>query len=349
MIKIGFKKVGGNNKTFIIAEAGVNHNGDIDIARKLIDVAVDAGADAVKFQTFNTDKLVTKNAPKADYQNKTTDKKESQYDMLKKLELSKEDHELLIDYCNDKNIQYMSTPFDFDSVDLLEKLGLEIYKIGSGDLTNILLLKYIAKLGKPMIVSTGMADIGEVEEAVNAIQETDNNKLILLHCVSNYPTTYEEVNLKAMDTMKQAFKLPVGYSDHTKGIEVPIAAVAMGAIVIEKHFTLDKNMEGPDHKASLNPEELSIMIKSIRNVEKSFGNGLKKPTKVEKENIKIVRKSLVINKAKKIGQIISKKDIDIKRPGIGIDPKFINIIIGMKLTNNIEADHLLTWEDLKVE
>ena len=339
----------GCNKTFIIAEAGVNHNGDIDIARKLIDVAVDAGADAVKFQTFSADGLVTKNAPKADYQNKTTDKNESQYDMLKKLELSKEDHEILIDYCNDKNIQFMSTPFDFDSVDLLEKLGLEMYKIGSGDLTNIPLLKYIAKLGKPMIVSTGMADIGEVEEAVNAIQEMGNNKLILLHCVSNYPAAYEEVNLKAMDTMKQAFKLPVGYSDHTKGIEVPIAAVAMGARVIEKHFTLDKNMEGPDHKASLNPEELSMMIKSIRNVEKSFGNGVKKSTKAEMKNIKIVRKSLVINKAKKIGQIIRNKDIDIKRPSIGIEPKFKNIIIGMKLTNNVEADHLLTWEDLKVE
>lgn len=337
------------DKTFIIAEAGVNHNGDLEIAKKLIDKAVQAGVDAVKFQTFSTDRLVTKNAPKADYQNKTTDKSESQYDMLKKLELSLEEHKEIQNYCEKKNILFMSTPFDFESVDLLEILGVELYKVGSGDLTNIPLLKYIAKKKKPMIVSTGMANLAEVEEAVNAIKESGNDKLILLHCVSNYPASFENVNLKAMNTMKTAFNVEVGYSDHTPGIEVPIAAVAMGANVIEKHFTLDKTMEGPDHRASLSPEELFEMVESIRNVEKSFGNGIKKCTKNEINTKEISRKSIVLKDNKKKGEILDSKDLDIKRPATGIKPKYIDKVIGMKVKSNYQKDHILNWKDIENE
>ncbi len=339
----------GNNSVFIIAEAGVNHNGDIEKAKKLIDVAVDAGVDAVKFQTFNTDKLIIKNAPKADYQNKTTDENESQYDMLKKLELNKKEHEYLQNYCDKKDIQFMSTPFSFDTVDLLEELDINLYKIGSSDLNNLPLLKYVAKKNKPIILSTGMSTLTEVSEAVDTILNTGNDKLILLHCVSNYPAQYENVNLRAMNVMKNTFNLEVGYSDHTLDIEVPIAAVAMGAKVIEKHFTLDKKMEGPDHKASLNPNQLIDMVKSIRNVERALGSPIKKPAITEKENVKAVRKSLVLNKSKKRGQVIKKDDLDIKRPGIGIEPKYLDIITGMKLMNDLKKDQLLTWDDVKNE
>jgi len=337
------------NKTFIIAEAGVNHNGSLEIAKKLIDAAVNAEADAVKFQTFSTDRLVTKNAPKANYQNETTDKNESQYDMLKKLELTYEEHKILKNYCQENDILFMSTPFDFESVDLLEKLGVEIYKVGSSDTNNLPLLKYIAEKQKPIILSTGMSTLTEVSDAVDTILSTGNNNLSLLHCVSNYPAQYKNVNLNVMNTMKKAFSLKVGYSDHTPGIEVPIAAVAKGAKVIEKHFTLDKDMEGPDHKASLNPKELKEMVKAIRNVEVALGSSTKKPTPNEKENLKTVRKSLVINKNKEIGEKIFSEDIEIKRPGTGIAPKHKDIIIGMKLTKSVKEDQLLTWEAFKGE
>lgn len=349
MIETKNIKIGKGNPVFIIAEAGVNHNGDISKAKELIDAAVEAGVDAVKFQTFNTDKLTTKKAPKADYQNETTDKNESQYDMLKKLELSKEEHIILKKYCEKKNINFMSTPFSFDTVDLLEEIDVDIYKIGSSDTNNLPLLKYIAQKNKPIILSTGMTTLTEVSEAVDTILNTGNDKLVLLHCVSNYPAEYENVNLKAMDTMKNAFNIESGYSDHTLGVEVPIAAAARGAAVIEKHFTLDKNMEGPDHKASLNPKELKNMVQSIRNIETSLGNGIKEPTKNEKENKKTIRKSIVVNKNKNKGELINKEDIDIKRPGIGIAPKFLKIITGMKLTKKVKEDQLLTWEDFKVE
>ncbi|TDP26384.1 N-acetylneuraminate synthase [Halanaerobium congolense] len=338
-----------NDKTFIIAEAGVNHNGSLETAKKLIDAAVDADVDAVKFQTFSADRLVTKNAPKADYQNKTTDKNESQYDMLKKLELTYEEHKILKKYCQENDILFMSTPFDFESVDLLEKLGVEIYKVGSSDTNNLPLLKYIAEKDKPIILSTGMSTLTEVSEAVDTISSTGNNDLSLLHCVSNYPAQYENVNLNAMNTMKTAFDLEVGYSDHTPGIEVPIAVVAMGAKVIEKHFTLDKDMEGPDHKASLNPEELKKMVKAIRNIEVALGSSTKKPAPNEKENLKTVRKSLVINKNKEIGEQIFSEDIDIKRPGTGIAPKYKDIIIGMELVKKVKEDQILTWEAFQVE
>ena len=334
-------------KTFIIAEAGVNHNGNIETAKELIDVAINAKADAIKFQTFNTDKLVTKKAAKADYQTETTNANESQYEMLKKLELSKKDHKELISYCNEQNITFMSTPFDFESVDLLEKLGVDIFKIGSGDLTNIPLLKYIAELKKPMIVSTGMANLGEVEEAVNAINNSGNDKLILLHCVSNYPAAFKNVNLRAMNTLKTAFKVPVGYSDHTLGIEVSIASVALGAKVIEKHFTLNEKMEGPDHKASINPNNLKKMVKSIRYVERTLGNGIKKYQKSEIDNRKKARRSLIINSSLKRGTTITNNVLEIKRPGIGIKPKYKHEIIGMKTRVNVQADSILKWDMLE--
>ena len=338
-----------NDKTFIIAEVGVNHNGNIKKAKKLIDAAAEAGVDAVKFQTFNTDKLVTKNAPKANYQNETTNQNESQYDMLKKLELSKNDHEVLIKYCKKKNIKFMSTPFSFDTVDLLEEVDIDLYKIGSSDTNNLPLLKYIAEKDKPIILSTGMSTLTEVSEAVDTILSIGNERLVLLHRVSNYPAQYENINLKAMETMKKAFNMEVGYSDHTLDIEVPIAAVARGAKVIEKHFTLDKSMEGPDHKASLNPLELKKMVKSIRNVEKALGRLIKKPSVNEKQNKKTVRKSLVINKEKSKGDIIKENDIEIKRPGTGIEPKYLDIIVGMKLINNTNKDQVLHWDDFKNE
>lgn len=334
------------NRCFIIAEAGVNHNGDIDIAKQLIDAAYDAGADAVKFQTFKADNLVTKNAPKANYQKETTGSG-SQFGMLKNLELSLGNHVLLKNYCEYKGIMFISTPFDFESVDLLEKVDVPIYKLSSGDLTNIPLLQYAAKCNKPMIISTGMGNLGEVEMAVEAVKACENDKIILLHCTSNYPTAYEDVNLNAMITMKNAFKLTVGYSDHTLGIEIPIAAVAMGAKVIEKHFTLDKNMEGPDHRASLNPQELKIMVKSIRNIEKAFGDGIKRCS-VNEENTKMVtRKSIVAARDIKDGESISYNNIAFKRPENGLSPAYVKNIIGKKAIYPIKKDEIITFQNIK--
>lgn len=334
------------DKCFIIAEAGVNHNGNIDIAKKLIDKAIEAGVDAIKFQSFKAENLVTKNAPKAEYQKETTGSG-TQFEMLKKLELSYENHIVLKKYCEEEGIMFISTPFDFESADLLEKLNIPLYKISSGDLTNIPLLKYIAKFNKPMIVSTGMANLGEVEIAVNAIKECDNDKITLLHCTSNYPTACEDVNLNAMITLKNAFKLPVGYSDHTIGIEIPIGAVAMGAKVIEKHFTLDKNMEGPDHRASLDPKELKEMVKSIRNIEKAFGDGIKICNKNEENTKAIARKSIVAAKDIEIGEEISYENINFKRPENALSPIYTKKIIGKKAITFIEKDETITFENVK--
>jgi N-acetylneuraminate synthase len=349
MIQIDDKDLGVTAPAFIIAEAGVNHNGELKLAKKLVDVAVEAGADAVKFQTFNTKELVAENAEKPEYQEETTDKQESQFAMLEKLELSLEDHYELKRYCKGKEILLLSTPFDFKSVDLLEELKVPLYKVGSSDTNNLPLLKYIAEKGKPIILSTGMSNLSEVEAAVDTIQKTGNNNLILLHCVSNYPAHYQEVNLKAIDTLRQTFKVPVGYSDHTLGIEVPIAAVSRGAAIIEKHFTLDKEMEGPDHQASLEPKELKQMVTSIRNVEQSLGTGIKKPTKSEEENKKTVRKSLIANQKISCGEILTREKIKIKRPGTGLSPEFLNIVLGMEVKREISADNPLSWEDLKSE
>ncbi|WP_253197229.1 N-acetylneuraminate synthase [Clostridium algidicarnis] len=330
----------------IIAEAGVNHNGDINIAKELVDSAVKTGANAVKFQTFKAENLVTKKAPKADYQKETTGYG-NQYEMLKKLELSYDDHVLLKKYCADKGVMFISTPFDFESVDLLVKLDIPLYKVSSGDLTNIPLLKYIARLDKPMIVSTGMANLGEVELAIEAINKTGNDKIILLHCTSNYPTEYEDVNLNAMITLKNAFNLPIGYSDHTKGIEVPIAAVAMGAKVIEKHFTLDKEMDGPDHRASLNPKEFKQMVDSIRKIEKAFGDGIKRCNNNEESTKRVARKSIVAKVNIEKGQIISYENVTFKRPANGISPIFIEDLIGKKAVCNINIDDCITFNNIR--
>jgi len=335
------------SKVFIIAEAGVNHNGRLDLAYQLIDAAENAGADAVKFQTFKAESVVSRVADKAEYQKKATSSDESQLEMIKKLELSFEDFVKLKKYCDKKGIMFLSTPFDHQSIDFLYNL-IDIYKIPSGEIINYPYLKHIAAKNKPIIMSTGMANLGEVEEAISIISAVNSEaKISLLHCTTNYPTPYEEVNLKAMQTLATAFKLPVGYSDHTLGIEVPVAAVAMGAKIIEKHFTLDKNLPGPDHKTSLEPDELKEMVKAIRNIEKAFGDGIKMPNKSEIEIMKVARRSLIATRDIRAGKIIKESDITIKRSGAGILPKFKEIVIGMKLINIIRQDEPFRWENFK--
>ena len=335
------------SKVFIIAEAGVNHNGRLDLAYQLIDVAKDAGADAVKFQTFKAENVVSKLADKAEYQKKTAGLDKSQLEMIKELEISFDDFVKLKKYCDKKGIMFLSTPFDYQSIDFLYNL-VDIYKIPSGEIINYPYLKHIAEKNKPIIMSTGMANLGEVEEAINTIRSVNSeSQITLLHCTTNYPTPYKEVNLKAMQTLAAAFKLLVGYSDHTLGIEVPVSAVAMGAKIIEKHFTLDKNLPGPDHKASLEPDELKEMVKAIRNIEITLGDGIKKPNKSEIEIMKVARRSLIANKVIRAGEIIKESDIAIKRPGTGILPKFKDIIIGMKLINDIRQDEPFRWENFK--
>lgn len=329
------------SKVFIIAEAGVNHNGDIDNAKKLIDVAAKAGADAVKFQTFKAEKIVCKNAEKAEYQKHTTGKEENQFTMLKKLELTEEMHNELRAYCLKRNIMFLSTPFDLDSIDYLDKEGVQIMKIPSGEITNYPYLVKMAKTGKPIVLSTGMSEMNEVEEAVAILRENGAKEITVLHCNTEYPTPYADVNLKAMMTLKERLNLKVGYSDHTMGIEVPIAAVAMGATVIEKHFTLNKNMEGPDHKASLEPEELETMIRAIRNIENALGEGIKSPSFSEKKNISIVRKSIVAKKAILKGEVFAEDNLTVKRPGTGISPMRWNEIIGKIASRDFEIDEMI--------
>lgn len=329
-------------KTIIIAEAGVNHNGDISIAKKLIDVAANSGADIVKFQTFKASNLTSINAPKARYQLETTSKKESQFDMLKKLELDYNEHIELLKYCEERRIGFLSTSFDLESIDLLNKIGMKIFKIPSGEITNYPYLKQIGGLQKKVILSTGMSDLDEVRSAINILKENGTNDIVLLHCNTQYPTPFEDVNLKVISTLKNEFNLPVGYSDHTLGIEVPIAAVAMGAIVIEKHFTLDRNMEGPDHKASLEPNELKTMVSLIRNIENAIGNGIKKPSKSEFDNINIVRKSIVAARDIKKGEILTENNLTCKRPGNGITPMEWNNIIGTKASKDFKADEMIS-------
>ncbi|MGD9625705.1 MAG: N-acetylneuraminate synthase [Arcobacter sp.] len=331
------------NKVFIIAEAGVNHNGSIELAKKLIDVASESGADAVKFQTFKAEKLVSKNAQKADYQKQTTNKTESQFDMIKKLELDMDTHKELIAYCKTKNIMFLSTPFDHDSIELLSDLGLEIFKIPSGEITNLPYLRYIGKLNKKVILSTGMADIGEIEDALDILISAGTKKenIIVLHANTMYPTPMEDVNLKAMVTIGNTFDIAFGYSDHTLGIEVDIAAVALGACCIEKHFTLDCTMEGPDHKASLEPDELKAMVKAIRNIELALGSSVKKPSKSEMPNMQIARKSIVAKMDIKKGEILSEEKITIKRPGNGINPMRWDEIVGSISTKDYKEDELI--------
>ena len=328
---------------FIIAEAGVNHNGSAQLAKQLIDIAVDSGADAVKFQTFKTENLVSKDAQKADYQKHTTDESESQFDMIKKLELDADVHKELIAYCQEKNIMFLSTPFDHDSIDMLNNLGLQIFKIPSGEITNLPYLRHIGSLGKQIVLSTGMSNLGEVEDALNILINagTSKDNITVLHANTMYPTPMEDVNLNAMLTIQKEFGVAIGYSDHTLGVEVDIAAVAMGAACIEKHFTLDKTMEGPDHKASLEPEELKNMVNSIRNIEKALGSSEKKPSPSESVNINIVRKSIVANQDIKEGDLLTDKNITVKRPGNGINPMKWDDIINSIATKTYNMDDLI--------
>ncbi|GGD41434.1 N,N'-diacetyllegionaminic acid synthase [Malaciobacter pacificus] len=331
------------SKVFVIAEAGVNHNGSIELAKKLIDVAAQAGANAVKFQTFKTENLVSKNAQKADYQKETTDSTESQFDMIKKLELDVDTHKELISYCNEKNIMFLSTPFDLDSVDLLSDLGLEIFKIPSGEITNLPYLRKIGNLNKKIVLSTGMADIGEIEDALDVLINAGTKKenITVLHANTMYPTPMSDVNLKAMVTIGNTFDIAYGYSDHTLGIEVPTAAVALGASCIEKHFTLDKTMEGPDHKASLEPSELIAMVEAIKNIELALGNVIKKPSSSETPNMKVARKSIVASKDIKVGEILNTENLAIKRPGDGISPMRWDEIIGSVAKKDYSKDELI--------
>ena len=327
-------------KTIIIAEAGVNHNGNINIAKKLIDVAAEAKVDYVKFQTFKAKNIISKKAQKAEYQKKTTNSSETQFEMLKKLELDAQAHKELIKYCQEKKIKFLSSAFDLDSIDFLHNLGIKLWKIPSGEITNLPYLRKIGKLKSKIVLSTGMSNLSDIEQAIQVFEKagTMRNNITVLHCNSEYPTPFQDVNLNAMNTIKEACKVSVGYSDHTLGIETPIAAVAMGASVIEKHFTLDKTLKGPDHKASLEPEELKLMVKSIRNIEKALGSGIKKLSKSEEKNISIVRKSIVAAQNIKKGEIFTSKNITVKRPGKGISPMLWDTIIGNKATKNYKID-----------
>ena len=328
---------------FIIAEAGVNHNGSIELAYKLIDVASASGADAVKFQTFKAENLVSKNAQKAEYQKQATNQSESQFKMLKKLELDTNAHKKLINYCKKKDIVFLSTPFDHESIELLDELELQIFKIPSGEITNLTYLRHIGSLRKEVILSTGMSTLKEIEEALIILTSAGTSKknITILHANTMYPTPMEDVNLRAMQTIQDKFDVAVGYSDHTLGIEVDIAAVAMGATIIEKHFTLDKTMDGPDHKSSISPEELKAMVSSIRNIEKALGSSIKKPSKSEKPNITMARKSIVASKSIKKGELFTEKNITIKRPGTGISPMKWDNILGKVAERDYQIDDLL--------
>ena len=327
---------------FIIAEAGVNHNGNINLAKKLIDIAVDAGVDAVKFQTWKTELLVTKEAIQAEYQTENTGKEESQYEMLKRLELSYDDFRELKNYCDKKNILFMSTPDEYQSADFLSQLQ-DIFKIGSGELTNIPFLKHIGKYGKKIILSTGMGTLAEIEKALFTLIKagTQKDNITLLHATTMYPTPMNEVNLNAMLTIKNAFNINIGYSDHTMGIEVPISAVALGAKVIEKHFTISRDMDGPDHKASLEPQELKQMVEAIRNIEKAMGNGEKTPQQSEILNKKVVRKSIVANREIKKGEILSEENLTTKRVGRGLSSQLWDEVIGLKANYEFQKDELI--------
>lgn len=329
------------NNIFIIAEAGINHNGDINIAKRLVDNAVLCGVDAIKFQTFNASNLVTKYAKQANYQIENLKEETSQLQMLKKLELSYEEFKEIKKYCETKKILFLSSPFDLESIDFLDSIGIEIFKIPSSEIDNVPYLRKIARLKKKVILSTGMSNLSDIEFALNTLRNNGTKDIVLLHCNTDYPTKVEEVNLLAMETIKNAFKISVGYSDHTNGIEVAIAAAALGAIVIEKHFTLDKNMTGPDHKASLEPFELRNMVKAIRNIEIALGNGIKVQTPSEEINSRVGRKSLVAKVFIKSKEIFTEKNVCVKRPGTGISPRYWDYIIGKEAKRDFEKDELI--------
>lgn len=331
------------SRVFIIAEAGVNHNGSLEFAKKLVDAAVEAGADAVKFQTFKADSLVSKTALKAGYQMKSTSADEVQHSMLKRLELDDHAHRVIYSYCIGKNIQFLSTPFDVASADFLNSLGMKMYKIPSGEITNLPYLRHIGRFGKEIILSTGMANLGEVEDALSIFESVglERSKIYVLHATTEYPCPFDAVNLRAMLTIRDAFGVKVGYSDHTMGIEIPIAAVALGATVIEKHLTLDRSMEGPDHQASLERHEFVAMVMAIRNLEQSLGDGIKRPSPCEFNNKLSIRKSLVAGKNIKAGELFSEKNIVAKRPGTGISPIRWDEVMGKTANKDFFSDDLI--------
>lgn len=330
--------------TFIIAEAGVNHNADMEKAHLMVDAAADAGADAVKFQTWKAEGLATAEAPKAEYQVRTTGSGGNQLDMLRELELPEEAHPALIEHCAERSIMFLSTAHDWEAIDILDRFNVPAFKVGSGDLTNLPFLRRMADKGRPIILSTGMGNLSEVEEAVEAVRGQGNDKLILLHCTTSYPARMEDVNLRAMLTLKQAFDVPVGYSDHTTGTDAAVAAVALGAQVIEKHFTLDRTLPGPDHEASLEPGELRAMVQSIRRTESSLGDGIKRPRDIERGITPVARKSIVAALDIPSGTVITADMITTKRPGSGILPRYWDDIIGRLTRTAILADTLIRWD-----
>jgi N-acetylneuraminate synthase len=345
-IDISGRKVGYGYPCLIVAEAGVNHNGSPELARRLVDAAAEAGADAVKFQTFKVDRLVTRTAPKAGYQIQATDNAESQYEMLGRLELSPETYRDLMVHCQKRGILFMSSPFDEESADFLDELGVAVFKVASGEITNLPFLTHVGRKGRPIILSTGMADLGEVETAVNAIESVGNQSIILLHCVSSYPADPADVNLLAMKTMRQAFGVPVGYSDHTLGIEVALAAVALGACVIEKHFTLDRTLPGPDQQVSIEPGELASLVLGIRTVEKALGQGRKEPVDSEVDTAAVVRKSLVAAKDIPAHTTLTEDFIALKRPGTGLPPAMLSYVVGRTVRVRVKEGTVLTLEML---
>jgi N,N'-diacetyllegionaminate synthase len=346
-IRIGSKMVGAGQPVFIIAEAGVNHNGDLQIAKRLIDAAAEAGADAVKFQTFRAQELVSASTPKASYQKETTGAEESQFDMIKKLELSPGDHDALIQHCAARGILFLSTAFDMGSADMLDSLGMPAFKIPSGEITNWPFLEHIASKKKPVILSTGMSDLREVEDAVRVLRGAGCSELVILHCTSSYPAPPASVNLRAMQTIADAFKTPIGFSDHTNGIEAALAATALGASVVEKHFTIDRTLPGPDHKASLEPEELQALVRGIRIVELALGDGHKQSTQVEQDVKSVARRSIVANRAIPKGTVISKDMLTFKRPGTGLPPSQLSTVTGRAAVRTIPMDALIQLEDLE--
>ncbi len=333
-----------NHRTLIIAEAGVNHNGDLELAKKLVDAAADAGADLVKFQTFSARRLATHTAPKAEYQTRTTDEEQTQIMMLHQLELTAKTHELLIKYCDDRNIGFFSTGFDIESLNYLISLGAKRLKIPSGEITNLPYLRHVGAFAKPVILSTGMATLSEIESALDVLEAagTSRSQITVLHCNTEYPTPMQDVNLFAMCSIRDAFNVAVGYSDHTTGIEVPIAAVALGATVIEKHLTLDRNLPGPDHKASLEPDEFTAMVRSIKNIEQAMGDGVKRPSPSEAKNKLIARKSLVAAKPIRAGERFTPENVTTKRPGNGISPMYWDELMNQIAARNFAADELIS-------
>lgn len=346
-VRIADHLVGEGRPCFIIAEAGVNHNGDMGLAKKLIDAAKEAAVDAVKFQTFRAEDVASRQAEKAPYQKETTGSGESQFEMIRKLELSESDFEELSDYARGRGIVFLSSPFDRRSVDLLDRLGVPAFKIASGEITNTPLLRHVARKGKPVILSTGMSTLAEIDEALQVIGREGAKDIVLLHCVSSYPAKAEEANLRAMETLRSAFGLPVGFSDHTLGSTVAIAAVALGAVMLEKHFTLDRGLPGPDHRASLEPKELKLLVKAIREVERAMGDGVKRPTQEEERVKRVARRSIVARCDIPRGTTITEEMLEVKRPGTGIEPRYMDRVVGCIASSLIRRDEILTMDKLE--